>query len=327
LCSRGAAARILSGPSFVTERIERPLLRRSNFIEDSSRWEELKFRPDDIVISTPPRCGTSWVQMITALLVFQKPELPAPLTTLSPWLDVRLSAKCEVLADLEKQTHRRFIKTHTARWGIPISDGVTYICVGRDPRDVALSWDDHLGNADPAVSIARMVAAADTDGVDLPRLPDPPPEDLDQSARGKFWRWALDDTPPTSALSSLLSTLDHVQSFWDVRDADNTVLMHYHNLKADLEGQMRYLADRLGIEVPLQRWPVLVKAASFDEMRRRPSITAPEAGLYLDDAAFFKKARKGEWRDILNNELDLRRYGNRVAALASPDLLAWIHRS
>jgi len=156
--------------------VDRPLVRRSNFIQDSSRWDGFKFRPDDIVISTPPKCGTTWVQMITALLIFQTPELPAPMSTLSPWLDVRWAAHSQVLADLDKQTHRRFIKTHTARWGLPIADGVTYICVGRDPRDVALSWDDHAGNVDRSVSGARIMAAATIDGVDPPPKPDPPQE-------------------------------------------------------------------------------------------------------------------------------------------------------
>jgi hypothetical protein len=265
--------------------------------------------------------------MITALLVFQTPELPAPLATLSPWLDNRMAAKRDVFADLAKQTHRRLIKTHTARWGLPTADGVTYICAGRDPRDVGLSWDDHIANVDFAVGGARIMAAAAIDGVDPPRLPEPPPEDLDQSTRAKFWRWVLDDTPATTVLSSLLSTLDHVQSFWDVRDTETTVLLHYHDLNADLEGQMRSLADRLGIDVPAQRWPSLVKAASFEEVRRRASMSAPESGVFLDDAAFFKKGRNREWREILDNEQDLLRYNDRAAALAPPELLAWMHRS
>jgi len=105
------------------------------------------------------------------------------------------------------------------------------------------------------------------------------------------------------------------------------VLLHYDDLKADLAGQMRSLADRLGIDVPAQQWPSLVKAASFEQMRSRPSMTAPEAGLFTDDAAFFKKARKAEWRGILDNEQDLRRYNERAAALAPAELLAWLHRS
>jgi hypothetical protein len=161
----------------------------------------------------------------------------------------------------------------------------------------------------------------------LPPRPEPPPEDADQSARAKFWRRVLDETSPTAVPSSLLLTLDHVRSFWQVRDTDSTVLLHYHDLKADLEGQMRSLADRLGIEVPAQQWPSLVVAASFEEVRGRASMAVPEAGLFRDDTAFFKKARQGAWREILDNEEDLRRYNERVAALAPPELLAWIHGS
>ena len=57
-------------------------------------------------------------------------------------------ARTEVFADLAAQTHRRFIKTHTPLDGIPNDPTVTYICVGRHPRDVALSMDHHIDNTD-----------------------------------------------------------------------------------------------------------------------------------------------------------------------------------
>ena len=52
--------------------------------EDSGRWLDFEYRDGDIVISTCSKSGTTWVQMICALLVFQTPELPAPLGELSP---------------------------------------------------------------------------------------------------------------------------------------------------------------------------------------------------------------------------------------------------
>src|SRR5215475_10640173 len=106
-------------------------------------------------IRVPPRrhhhqhrakCGTTWTQMICALLILQEPELPLPSDTLSPWIDMVTRARTDVFADLEAQTHRRFIKTHTPLDGIPSDPVVTYICVGRDPRDVGLSMDRHIGN-------------------------------------------------------------------------------------------------------------------------------------------------------------------------------------
>jgi hypothetical protein len=53
---------------------------------DSSRWDGFELRPGDIIISTPPKCGTTWMQMICALVVLGEPELPLPLDTLSPWI-------------------------------------------------------------------------------------------------------------------------------------------------------------------------------------------------------------------------------------------------
>ena len=54
--------------------------------EDSARWTGFPFRDGDIVISTRSKTGTTWVQMICALLVFQTPELPEPVARLSPGL-------------------------------------------------------------------------------------------------------------------------------------------------------------------------------------------------------------------------------------------------
>ena len=86
---------------------------------DSNRWDGFELRPGDIIIATPPKCGTTWTQMICALLILQEPELPLPLNRLSPWIDMVTRARTEVFADLQAQTHRRFIKTHTPLDGIP----------------------------------------------------------------------------------------------------------------------------------------------------------------------------------------------------------------
>jgi aryl sulfotransferase len=45
-------------------------VRYQSFLTDSSRWDGFSFRPGDIIISTPAKCGTTWTQMICALLIF-----------------------------------------------------------------------------------------------------------------------------------------------------------------------------------------------------------------------------------------------------------------
>src|SRR5690606_289651 len=95
--------------------------------EDSGRWFDFSFRPGDIVVSTRSKSGTTWMQMICALLVFESPTLPRPLGDLSPWLDHLVVSKEKVFTLLAAQQHRRIIKTHTPLDGIPLVPEATSI--------------------------------------------------------------------------------------------------------------------------------------------------------------------------------------------------------
>jgi hypothetical protein len=294
-------------------------------VSDNARWTGFPFRPDDIVISTPPKCGTTWTQMICALLVLQRADLGAPLSTLSPWLDMLSRARRDVIADLEAQRHRRFIKTHTPLDGLPVAPGVTFICVARDPRDVALSMDAHRTNMDMELFEEARAEAARIDGIE--GTPVPPAPERPPTERERFWQWVDDDTPQHNRGSSLRRTLWHLGTFWDRRSDPDIVLLHYDDLQADLEGQMRGLAARLGIEVDQALWPELVAAAGFDAMRSKAETVAPTnrgRTFWRDTTQFFRRGTSGQWRDLLDED-DLDRYRRRVAALAPPDLAAWAH--
>ena len=103
------------------------------------------------------------------------------------------------------------------------------------------------------------------------------------------------------------------------------LLVHYDDLSADLDGQMRALAARLGFAVPEAAWPALVDAASFAGMRGRADWLVPTAGLFTSNAAFFRRGRSGAGRETLS-EAELAGYCERAAQLAPADLLAWLHR-
>jgi hypothetical protein len=82
--------------------------------------------------------------MLVALLVFDGPDFPAPLTVLSPWLDNELTPWATLDDRLARQEHRRrFIKTHVPLDGLPLDERAHYVVVGRDPRDAYLSLADH----------------------------------------------------------------------------------------------------------------------------------------------------------------------------------------
>jgi len=295
-------------------------------VYDSARWDGFELRSGDIIISTPPKCGTTWTQMICALLILQEPELPLPLDTLSPWIDMVTRSRTEVFAHLAAQTHRRFIKTHTPLDGLPQDPNVTYICVGRDPRDVALSIDRHIDNMDFGAFLTARGRAAAIDGIELDALQPRPQRPDDERAR--FWQWIDDETPSTQVGSSLRRTVEHLQAFWDAGDRLDVVYLHYDDLQMDLEGQMRQLSARLHLDVEEHRWPLLVEAATFESMRSRADTTVPAGGRdhWIDPAAFFSRGTSGQWFGLLD-DADLARYWGRVHLLASGDLIEWVHRA
>jgi aryl sulfotransferase len=47
----------------------------------------------------------------------------------------------------------------------------------------------------------------------------------------------------------------HLAGGWERHDDEQVVLLHYDDLLADLDGQMRLLADRLGIQVSDRAFP------------------------------------------------------------------------
>jgi hypothetical protein len=294
---------------------------------DSQRWNGFEFRDDDIVISTPSKCGTTWMQMQCALLVFQTPVLPAPLTRLSPWVDVQTETVESVFAELAAQEHRRFIKTHTPFDGLPYHPGVTYITVGRDPRDVALSWDNHWNNLNLESVIGLRVAVAGMDDFAelLPNgIPETPEDPVD-----RFWAWMGSEglaEEEESGLVGLVGMLHHLRTFWERRDDNNVALFHYADIQADLDGEMRRLASTLKIDVVESWWDELVAAATFDKMKDRAAELAPQVthGFWNETGRFFNKGSSGQWQSFFD-EADVARYEARVHDLAAPDLAEWVH--
>jgi hypothetical protein len=286
-----------------------------DLISDSTRWDRFRHRPGDIIVATPAKCGTTWTQMLCALLVHQTPDLPMPLTRLSRWLDRHTDPIDSLIAEFEAQTFRRIVKTHTPLDGLPFRDDATYVFCGRDPRDAFLSAIDHETNVSPEVRAEALARAGLPADFELPS---------DPNMRFPLWLstgnapWVQDGFPSGSVLY-------FSSTYWAHRDLPNLVFLHYADLMRDLDGEMRRLSARLGIAVDESRWPVLVEAARFAAMKDRADGTAPGAHLHewSDNAEFFRKARHGEWRDVLSAE-NLALYERVANERLEPELKRWL---
>lgn len=121
----------------------RPALREyRTWTTDSSRWKGFEPRPDDIIVATYPKCGTTWMQQIVSSLIFQD-ATSRPLLDIAPWIGGRFFGDPEAIyATINGQKHRRSLKSHEPLDGIPFYDEVRYIHVARDGRDTAMSLNN-----------------------------------------------------------------------------------------------------------------------------------------------------------------------------------------
>ena len=106
-----------------------------------------------------------------------------------------------------------------------------------------------------------------------PKLP-LPPDDInaafDEWLTKASFPWEKDGYP-------FWSHHYHAQSWWDFRHLDNILFVHFADLLADLDGQMRRISDYLSIPVNEAIWPVLVRSVTFDEMKSNAAKRAPGA--------------------------------------------------
>jgi aryl sulfotransferase len=283
--------------------------------QDNARWLALEHRPGDIVISTRSRHGTTWMQMICAVLIFQSAQLPVPLADLSPWPDWLVQPLDELLRQLHAQRHRRFLKTHTPLDGLPLDRRVRYIVVARHPLDAAVSMYYQAENLTKR-PLRQLVGDFQRAGPVGPRPP----------LRDWLSAWIDGQADPQQQPDSLPGVMRHLTDAWRRRNTDPVRLVHYNDLCSDLAGQMRALAAWLDLDVAERVWPELVAAAEFSSMRARADQLVPARGRILNDnARFFRRGRPGAAADLLS-EADLRRYQTRVEQHAPPDLVRWLHQ-
>lgn len=276
---------------------------------DSTIWNGFRFRDDDIVIATYAKSGTTWVQQILAQLIFDGAE-DLPVAEMSPWMDLRVPPKEEKLAAVEAQGHRRFLKTHLPVDALVFSPEAKYIYIGRDGRDVVWSLWNHHANA----NAMWYAALNDTPGRVGPPI-EPPPEDI----RTYFLDWLQGDGFP------FWPFWENVRSWWDVRHLPNVLMLHFADLKADMEGEIRRIAEFIGTDIDPAHWDAILRHCSFDYMKAHATASVPLGGAFWDGGAetFVHRGVNGRWGAVLT-EQDSATYEQRAREELGPDCAEWL---
>ena len=186
--------------------------------------------------------------------------------------------------------------------------------MGRDSRDVFMSmWNHYRSYTDVMYAVT---AAGDPPGGPLPRCPDDIRWLWSQWLTRASFEWEPDGWP-------FWSHHYHAAAWWEFRDLENVLLVHYNDLLADLEAEMRRVAAHVGIAVAEESWPALVDAARFESMKREGArLLGPMERFAGGADTFLYKGSNGRWRDVLTDE-DLRLY-DKAAGSLDPGLRVWL---
>ena len=276
---------------------------------DSTIWNDFAFRPDDIILATYAKSGTTWMQQIVGQILFDGAE-GLNLAAMSPWLDLRVPPKEVKLAEVEAQAHRRFLKTHLPVDALVFSPMAKYIYIGRDGRDMVWSLHNHHSRANEH----WYGALNDTPGRVGPPIGKPNPDQ-----REYFLDWLENDGAP------FWSYWDNVRSWWAIRDLPNVLIVHFQDMKDDLPGEIARIAAFLGMNPDAETLRRITSHCTFDYMKAHADEVTPLGGALWEGGgdSFIHKGTNGRWRDVLTAE-DVAAYEARALAELGPDCARWL---
>jgi len=275
----------------------------------SAIWNDFEFRDNDIVIATYAKSGTTWFQQIVSQLIFNG-EAGLEVAEMSPWMELRIPPKEIKFAEVEKQSHWRFLKIHLPVDALVFSPKAKYIYIGRDGRDVVWSFYNHHLNANKA----WYEALNDTLGRVGPPIAPP-----GKPVREYFLDWLDQDG------FSIWSFWENIRTWWKIRKLPNVMMLHFADLKANMPAEIRRIASFLEIPIDENNWVAIVKHCTFNYMKENASQSVPLGGAFWDGGAetFIYKGTNGRWHDTLTAE-DISAYEQKALDELGPECARWL---
>ncbi|XP_028406621.1 amine sulfotransferase-like isoform X3 [Dendronephthya gigantea] len=211
--------------------------RASGSETEHGRLHGLNFKPrsNDVLVVTPPKCGTTWMQQILHQLRSGGDMLFEEISDVVPYLEAAYDTEIDLEAEHKFQP--RCYKTHA--WYDDCPKGAKYIVIYREPCASFSSfykffegWFFQPGEVGLHEFVEEFLLA-----------------------RGK----------PKSRMENA-SYFVHLLSWWEHRNDPNVLFLFFEDMKDDLESVVRKVASFVGIEDD-ERIKKAVEMSSFEFMK------------------------------------------------------------
>ncbi|KAM4623711.1 sulfotransferase 2B1-like [Polymixia lowei] len=238
--------------------------------ESLKYYEEFTFRPDDIVIVTYPKSGTTWLQEIIPLI--QSGGHPSSVETVPnwdrvPWLEEHRAR----ILNLEQRPSPRMFATHYHYNMMPPSFKVKpkVIYVMRNPRDVFTSSFHYYGMASYLVK------------------PGTQNEFLHKFLDGKvmFGSW-----------------FDHIKGWLNAEDKERIMYISYEEMIMDLKESVSRIAQFMEKSLNSEMIEKIADRCVFKNMKQNKMSNyslVPSEFMDQSKSEFLRKGIAGDWKNQL----------------------------
>ena len=236
-----------------------------------------KPRSSDVLITTAPKAGTTWMQQILYQLKTGGDESYNTIFDVVPWLEWPQAGGDwqDRLVEFERLDEPRLFKTHCTYEQTPGVDTVKIVLSSRDPRDCCISFFHHLNDMTDEVYEERGMTR---------------PTSFDQY----FEDWM-----------SFGAWFRNVASWWPHVNDDNLLWLRYEDMKKDFPANIDRLIDFLDWSITSEQKNKAMEFSSFNWMKANSEkFTVHKSGdkPLFKPGGFIRKGEVGDYKNKLSDE-------------------------